>query len=174
MIRKATEQDISAVEKVYNEVLDHEEKTISYTNWKKGLYPTKAVAEKAFKEGTLFVDEDEETKEITGAVILNYEQPVEYKKLNWSIEAEGEEVLVIHTLCIRPSFARRKLGEKFVAFAEEHGRKLKCKTIRLDTYEGNIPGAALYTKTGYNYVGSTDFFFQNLIEEVLKCFDKVL
>lgn len=174
MIRKAVQEDISAVEKIYDEILDHEEKTVSYTNWKKGLYPTREVAEKAFAEGTLFVDEDEETKEITGTVILNHFQPAEYKKLKWTIDAEDDKILVIHTLCIRPSFARRKLGEKFIAFIEKYAKEIGCTTIRLDTYEGNAPGVALYTKTGYTYVGSTDFFFQNLIYEVLKCFDKVL
>lgn len=94
--------------------------------------------------------------------------------MNWSIKADGKEVLVIHTLCISPEFAGRKIGERFVAFTDKLASELKCKTIRLDTYEGNIPAASLYKKMGYKYVGSKEFNFQNVIMETLICFDKAV
>lgn len=172
MIRKATKEDIYQIEKIYDEILDYEEQNISYTNWKKGLYPTKKVAEQALKEGTLFVDDENGT--IRGCVILNHDQPAEYKKLNWSTNTSDDKVLVIHTLCIKPSFSHLGIGKEFVNFAEKYGKENGNEVIRLDTYEGNIPAVSLYTKLNFNYVGSTEFYFQNLIHEVLKCFDKIL
>ena len=171
MIRKAAAEDISFVEKIYNEITSNEE-IIKFTQWMKGLYPTVLTAQKSFEEGTLFVSEDDGV--ITGAVILNHEQPEEYKKLKWSIEAEGEKVLVIHTLCIKPSFSKMGLGQKFIIFAENYAKELGCTTIRLDTNDKNIPGANLYKKMGYNHVGNADFNFQGLKYQNLKCFDKVL
>ena len=171
MIRKAKAEDVSFVGEIYNEITDNEE-IIKFTQWMKGLYPTISTAQKSFEEGTLFVSEDDGI--ITGAVILNHEQPEEYKKLNWSIEAAGKEVLVIHTLCIRPSFSRMGLGQKFIIFAENYAKELKCTTIRFDTNDKNIPGASLYKKMGYNHVGNADFNFQGLRYQNLKCFDKVL
>lgn len=171
MIRKATAEDISFVEEIYNEITSNEE-IIKFTQWMKGLYPTVLTAQKSFEEGTLFVSEDDGV--ITGAVILNHEQPEEYKKLKWSIEAEGEKVLVIHTLCIKPSFSKLGLGQKFIIFAENYAKELGCTTIRLDTNDKNIPGANLYKKMGYNHVGNADFNFQGLKYQNLKCFDKTL
>lgn len=171
MIRKATAEDISFVEEIYNEITSNEE-IIKFTQWMKGLYPTVLTAQKSFEEGTLFVSEDDGV--ITGAVILNHEQPEEYKKLKWSIEAEGEKVLVIHTLCIKPSFSKMGLGQKFIIFAENYAKELGCTTIRLDTNDKNIPGANLYKKMGYNHVGNADFNFQGLKYQNLKCFDKIL
>lgn len=171
MIRKATAEDISFVEEIYNEITSNEE-IIKFTQWMKGLYPTVLTAQKSFEEGTLFVSEDDGV--ITGAVILNHEQPEEYKKLKWSIEAEGEKVLVIHTLCIKPSFSKMGLGQKFIIFAENYAKELGCTTIRLDTNDKNIPGANLYKKMGYNHVGNADFNFQGLKYQNLKCFDKTL
>ncbi len=171
MIRKAAAEDISFVEEIYNEITSNEE-IIKFTQWMKGLYPTVLTAQKSFEEGTLFVSEDDGV--ITGAVILNHEQPEEYKKLKWSIEAEGEKVLVIHTLCIKPSFSKMGLGQKFIIFAENYAKELGCTTIRLDTNDKNIPGANLYKKMGYNHVGNADFNFQGLKYQNLKCFDKVL
>ena len=171
MIRKAAAEDISFVEEIYNEITSNEE-IIKFTQWMKGLYPTVLTAQKSFEEGTLFVSENDGV--ITGAVILNHEQPEEYKKLKWSIEAEGEKVLVIHTLCIKPSFSKMGLGQKFIIFAENYAKELGCTTIRLDTNDKNIPGANLYKKMGYTHVGNADFNFQGLKYQNLKCFDKIL
>ena len=171
MIRKATAEDIFFVEEIYNEITSNEE-IIKFTQWMKGLYPTVLTAQKSFEEGTLFVSENDGV--ITGAVILNHEQPEEYKKLKWSIEAEGEKVLVIHTLCIKPSFSKMGLGQKFIIFAENYAKELGCTAIRLDTNDKNIPGANLYKKMGYTHVGNADFNFQGLKYQNLKCFDKVL
>lgn len=171
MIRKAAAEDISFVEEIYNEITSNEE-IIKFTQWMKGLYPTVLTAQKSFEEGALFVSENDGV--ITGAVILNHEQPEEYKKLKWSIEAEGEKVLVIHTLCIKPSFSKMGLGQKFIIFAENYAKELGCTAIRLDTNDKNIPGAKLYKKMGYTHVGNADFNFQGLKYQNLKCFDKVL
>lgn len=172
MIRKAIAADISIVEEIYHEVLDFEANHMSYTNWKKDLYPTRKTAEQALEEGTLYVGEDETG--IYGCVILNHIQPEEYGKISWSVPAEGQEVLVIHTLCIRPNCAGKGYGREFVAFSEQLGKKLGCTTMRLDTYEGNLPAASLYLKLGYQEKGSVEFHFQNVIWETLKCFDKIL
>lgn len=171
MIRKAAAEDIFFVGEIYREITENKE-TAEFTQWMKGLYPIAATAEKAFGAGTLFVDEENGT--IIGAVILNHEQPEEYKKLNWSMEAEGKEVLVVHTLCIKPSFSKMGLGQKFMNFAENYAKEIGCITIRLDTNDKNIPGAKLYKKMGYNHVGNADFNFQGLKYQNLKCFDKIL
>lgn len=173
MIRKAQQKDLHEVEAIYDDVLAHEAANGSYTNWQKGLYPTRADAEKAFSEGTLFVGEDE-TGRLYGCVILNHLQPKEYANISWRILAEGDEVLVIHTLCIRTDCSGRGYGKAFVEFSQEYARKLKCKTIRLDTYEGNLPAVQLYSYLGYGLVGTCLFHFQNVIWETLVCMDKDL
>lgn len=173
MIRKAVIDDIPFVEQVYNEALASDD-VVNFTQWIKGLYPTVKTAEKALNAGTLFVHIDKESGEITGAVILNHEQPEEYKKLDWTMEATGDEVLVVHTLCIKPSFSCKGIGQEFMGFAETYARKLGCRVIRLDTNDKNIPGAKLYKKMGYTHVGNADFNFQGLEYQNLKCFDKAL
>ncbi|MBV7271832.1 GNAT family N-acetyltransferase [Clostridiaceae bacterium UIB06] len=172
VIRKAVMADIDDVEKIYNDVLDYEANNICYTNWKKGLYPTRMDAETAINHGTLYVGV--ENNVMVGCAILNHIQLKEYSKLNWNFRANGNEVMVIHTLCIDPMFSKRGFGKKFVDFSEQTAKKLRCKTVRLDTYEGNIPAASLYCKLGYRYVGSVEVNFQNVIMETLKCFEKSL
>lgn len=171
MIRKATAADLSQIEEIYHAILDLEEKTVSYTNWKKGLYPTKEDARLALEAGTLYVGEDASGR-LYGCVNLNHIQPKEYAEIPWRYAGEGEEILVIHTLCIHPDCKGHGYGRAFVAFAEELAVSLGVKAIRLDTYEGNQPAAALYESLGYKIVGKTLFHFQNVIWETLICMDK--
>jgi len=172
MLRLAKEEDLLQVEQIYDEILDLETETISYTNWKKGLYPTINHAREALEAGTLFVGE--ENGVLYGSVILNCIQPKEYDDINWTTSAKPEEVIVIHTLCIKPGESGKGRGKLMVGFCEEYARSQKSKVIRLDTYEGNKPASDLYTKLGYTYVGSTLFHFQEVIWEKLICFEKVL
>ena len=117
MIRKATADDIQEIGKIYNEILDHEEKTVSYTNWIKGLYPTSGYAESAIGKETMFVGENENG--LYGCVVLNNIQPREYQNIAWSTEAQAQEVLVIHTLCIRPSEKGKGYARKIMDFSEK-------------------------------------------------------
>lgn len=172
MIRVATIDDILEIEKIYNEIFDYEEQTQSYTNWQKGLYPTVDYAKSAICNNTMFVGEDE--KEIYGCVVLNSIQPKEYENISWVTEAKANEILVIHTLCIRPSASGQGKAKIMVEFSENYAKERGYKVIRLDTYEGNIPARTLYPKIGYLYVGTTKFHFQNIIWENLECFEKPL
>ena len=49
MIRRGMKRDIDAVERHYEELFTFEEKRGSRTNWKRGVYPTRSVAEKAWR-----------------------------------------------------------------------------------------------------------------------------
>ncbi len=172
MIRKGTAADLDACAKIYEEHLDYEAANISYTNWQKGLYPTRATAEKALAAGTLYVDEEDGV--VVGCANLNHIQPAEYANIPWSIPAQPEQVLVIHTLVYLPTHTGGGRGRRFVAFAEDLGREQGCTVIRLDTYEHNEPAKAFYPKLGYRYAGITEFFFEQVIRENLVCYEKAL
>ena len=86
-IRKATAADLDGVEGIYNAVLDYQAEHSNYTNWAKGSYPTRADAEKALAEGTLYVQFDEGV--MVGCAIYNHEQLPEYSKIDWKYPAQG-------------------------------------------------------------------------------------
>lgn len=172
MIRIATADDIWEIENIYNEILNYEEQTVSYTNWQKGLYPTVDYAKQAIDDNTMFIGEDE--KGIYGCVVLNSIQPKEYDNISWVIKANPNEIMVIHTLCVRPSESGQGKAKIIMEFIEKYAKERGYKVIRLDTYEGNLPAGTLYPKIGYHYTGTTKVHFQNLIWENLKCFEKSL
>ena len=172
MIRKAQETDLPAVAAIYEAILDGEERGPVYTNWQRGKYPTRNTAEAALEAGTLWVGEEDGA--VYGCVNLNGEQLPEYDAIPWSIPAQPSEVGVIHTLVIRPSWSGRGKAREFVAFCEEELRRQGKKTVRLDTYEGNLPANTMYPRLGYTFAGATEFFFQGFIHEILNCYEKAL
>ena len=172
MFRLATENDLNEIEKIFDAILEKEAATVSYSNWIKGKYPTRAHAEKALQEGTLYVGEED--GRLFGCANLNHVQLEEYVKIPWEYQADGDEVFVIHMLCIHPDVAGQGKGRKFIAYAEELAREKGCRVVRIDTYEGNTPAANLYQSLGYRIAGKTLFFFQQVIWENLLCLEKRL
>lgn len=163
MIRKANKKDIERVSASYEELFAYEAEHCSHTNWISGVYPTKATAQAAFETGTLYVLE--ENGEFCGSIILNHLQPPEYQSVDWHYQAENEEVLVVHTLCIRPSKKGQGYGRQFVDFVSRHAAQTSCKVIRLDTWENNFPAIRLYTSSGFRLAGSGPMCLQGLIQE---------
>lgn len=153
MIRKAVSQDIEQIEKSYVELLLHEKEHGAYTVWELGVYPTRATAEKALAEQSLYVLEEE--GEICASIIANHVQPNEYEQIKWKYQAEAQEMLVIHLLCVRPSKAGHGYGKSLVQFVIEEAKRMKCKTVRLDTGSQNKPAVSLYTKLGFEIAGTT-------------------
>lgn len=172
MIRLAAAADLPQAAEIYEEILCREERGAAYTNWQRGIYPTIDDARRALEAGTLYVGEEEGV--LWGVVNLNTVQPPEYANIPWAIPAEGAEVGVIHTLCIRPSRAGHGLARAMAAFCEETARVQGRRVIRLDTWEGNVPANRMYPRLGYRFAGGTEFFFQGYIREILNCYEKAL
>lgn len=152
IFRKATTADIDSVEQSYVEYLEYEQIHGAWTVWKLGVYPTRQTAEESVEKGTLYVLEDED--EILASIILNHDQAKEYESVPWKCDASGDEVLVLHTLCVRPSAGGRGIGKKMVQYSIEEARRLGCKTMRLDTGAQNKPAVGLYVKMGFDVVSS--------------------
>ena len=172
MIRKATAADLPRIGEIYEAIFDEEEQGPVYTNWLRGTYPTVDSARQVLEAGTLYVGEGDGV--LWGVVNLNGVQLPEYDQIPWAIPAEREEVGVIHTLCIHPAQSGKGLAKRMVAFCEETARTQGKTVIRLDTWEGNAPTNHLYPSIGYGFAGSTEFFFQGYIREILNCYEKKL
>jgi len=172
VFRKGTEADLDGAAKVYEAVFARQAAGVDYTNWLPGVYPVRATAEKALREDSFYVGEED--GRIGAAATFNHIQLPEYDQLEWEIPAEGDEVFVIHTLCIDPAWSGRGAGAAFVTYAEEEGRRRGCRTMRFDTYEGNEPAKRLYTSLGYRTAGVVNCLFMDGRHKNLILFEKAL
>lgn len=147
IFRKASENDIEKVGKIYSDIHSCEEQGMVTIGWIRDIYPTLGTAQKAFERGDLFVAEENE--EIVGSAIINKQQVEAYKKGKWRYNAHDEEVMVLHTLVIAPKYSGKGYGKKFVDFYEQYSLSNNCKYLRMDTNLRNLTARAMYKKLGY-------------------------
>lgn len=171
-IRNAQAADLPAIETIFSEIHTAEENGLVTIGWKRGIYPTAATAELALNRGDLFVQEDD--GKIVGTGIINQQQVDVYNGANWRYAATDEEVMVLHTLVISPTAARKGYGQRFVAFYEHYAKSHGCRYLRIDTNERNANARALYKKLGYIEVDIVSCVFNGLEEVHLVLLEKQL
>lgn len=172
MIRPATVRDIDAIDAGYTELLLHEREQGTNSHWELGVYPTRATAERAVADGTMYVLERE--GEVCASMILNSYQAPEYREIPWLYPAEDAEVLVIHTLCVPPSGAGRGLGTRMVDFASGCALGRGMRVIRLDTNAQNLPAQRLYLKNGFRLAGSRRCLHEGVLDTELVYLERKL
>lgn len=153
-IEKGTAKDIDELELLYDGLNDYLEATVNYPGWIKGIYPVRDNAVKGVEEDNLFVLRT--GGKIAGSIILSHEPEKAYDQVQWGIDTEYTDILVIHTLVVHPSYMKQGVGSALLRFAEQYGIQQEMKAIRLDVSIHNAPAIAAYERHGYRYVGSVD------------------
>ena len=161
MIRKAAMADADLIEEAYNEHFQYEQDHTAFTVFKKGVYPTKADAEKAIKAGAMYVYEESES--IAGSMILDKTQPEEYSDIVWKSDFSEDQVMVIHLLMVRPGMSNRGIASSLIRFAIAIARNNHSKALRLDTGSQNIPAVSLYQKHGFEIIAKAPKKVGNVI-----------
>lgn len=172
-IRKADSEDIDAVDDIYKRIHEQEKAGEVAIGWHPEIYPVRATAEDALKEGTLFVMV--QGGKVVASAIINQKQPEAYGLPDWIYEAAENKVGVLHTLVVHPDFGHRGLGRIFVDFFEAYCKENGCEVVRLDTQEQNVRPLNFYLKVGYRLAGIYETDFQNLPKKIrLAMFEKKL
>jgi len=171
-IRKATEAEIPAVERIYDEIHTAEEAGELTVGWARGVYPTRETAQAALLRGDLFVLED--GGEICGAAIINRLQVDVYAGAPWAFAAEEGDVCVLHTLAVPPHFSGRGCGGAFLRFYEEYARRNGLHALRLDTNARNMVARAMYKRYGYREAAVVPTVFNGISGVELVLLEKAL
>lgn len=172
MIRKATKADIEQITSIYNEIHTEEEQGRANIGWIRGIYPTQITAEKALKDSELFVLESEDR--VKAAAIINQKQVPDYDKATWSEEVPDEEIMVLHTLVVSPTYSGEGNGKAFVTYYEEYAREHGCSYLRMDTNAKNKNARKMYAHLGYTEVGIVPCKFNGIQGVELVCLEKKL
>ena len=172
-IRPAVPEDLEAAAAIYEEMFDAEETAgVNMTRWKRGEYPTKTTAAEAIRDGILFVCEED--GELLASMRLNHEQPECYFTYDWQYPAAEDEILVIHTLCVRPSKEKRGVARAMAEFALDYGRSIGCKVLRFDTNAANTRAASMYAYWGIPVAAIRETLFEGCIPCHLNLYEMLL
>ena len=173
-IVRGTIDDIDELSSLYDELNDFYAKSEeNYAGWIKGIYPTREVALGGVNREDLFLIRVH--GRIAGTVILNNEEDEGHDSIKWdNPNLKKNEVMVIHTLAIHPDYFKMGIGSKLMQFAEDYGRRIGAKTIRLDTGTRNLPAIKLYEKFNYKFLGNVKLDYDIPGLEWFRCYEKVL
>ena len=170
--RKANENDIPQIAKIYDDVIDADNLPDSRIGWIKGVYPTADTARTALLRDDLFVCESD--GKIIAVAIINKIQVDVYENADWLYDAKPEEVMVLHTLVVMPSEHKKGVGATFVAYYEQMARESGCTVLRMDTNERNNRARRLYKRLGYREADTVPCVFNNIPNVMLVCLEKKL
>ncbi len=171
-ITKAQRSDIDALEILYNELNDYLETHINYPGWIKGVYPTRVQAIHFFQSNTLYVAKS--GNRLVGSIALTHEPEKAPDNGKWMIDANYEEIFVIHVFVVHPDYFGQGIGTAMIQFAEELGKEQNIKSIRLDVYENNTAAIRTYEKNGFSYIDTVDIGLGHYGLDWFKLYEKVL
>jgi GNAT superfamily N-acetyltransferase len=134
-------------------VADMNDKGIKHWN---NSFPGSEIMSKAIEAGSLYLYK--ETELAKGMVILNEEEPEEYKKIDWG--TKSEKVLYIKYLAVHPQWQGQGIARKLVAFAEEFAREHGYQVLRTDLYSGLEASGRFSEDLGFTKSGQFHSSFQ--------------
>ncbi len=169
---KATENDISAVVGIYDDILKKEQDGLGCTGWIQNVYPTKSTADNALENGELYVCRDNDT--VIAAAIINKKQGDMYAGGDWELTKNDspDKIMVLHTLVVSPKAGKKGVGRQFVEFYEKFASENGCTALRFDTNEKNTVARSFYNKIGYRETGIVPCVFNGIPNVKLVLFEK--
>jgi len=165
IIRKANKTDLKNIMKMYKScVTGMLENGIN--QWD-DTYPNTEIISEDLNVGTYYVAEIDGT--IIGGVNIDQNQDNTYLTLDW--EDKSDSFLVVHRLGVKEEFWNKKIGKYLMLFTENLVIEKGLKSIRLDTYSGNLKAMEFYRRIGYSELGTIDL---KPDKEKYYCFEKII
>lgn len=130
------------------------------------IYPDETTLTADIHSRQMFLMED--SGELVAAVVLNAEQPPEYRAVDWHLRAEP--VGVIHRLCVNAQKQGKGFGKKMLRLSEKFLRERGYRCIRLDAFPQNPAAIHLYESAGYRRTGEIVQFRKG----IFYCYEKLL
>ncbi len=150
--RRAETGDTAAAQQAYRQIIDHLAETVDFPHWHTENHPTPEEVASWVKAGEFYLALDEDGA-IAGVTALNHDAVDAYQNAAWAIEAQPEEVLVVHALGVVPEHLGKGVSRFLVDATLDVARAQDCMTVRLDTYVENIPARKLYERCGFTDLG---------------------
>lgn len=160
IIRRAAVQELDAVHKFYDDLIDEMINWEYPSGWTKGIYPSRRHIEGWLNAQTLWVADD--GGEIIGAMIADHCGFDSYENADWAFDATPEEVLIVHALGVKPSLQKKGIGGMLVEKLKDIARDEGLKAVRLDVVFGNPPADRLYMRHGFKYTGEVKMWYPEL------------
>lgn len=154
-LRKAKIEESEAILKFYQNMIDSIKGTEFKPKWGED-YPNLEFIESSIKKQELYIYTKE--KAIIACVVLNNRFDPEYENIDWMIDAEPQEIVIIHAFAVTSDFAGKGIGKEIFNKVKDNALKDNQKTIRLDIINGNVGAQKVFEKFGFEYIDTVEIF----------------
>ena len=165
IIRKANKGDLESIMKMYKSCVKGMIKN-GIDQWD-DTYPNEKIINEDLSTGTYYVAETDGT--IIGGINIDQNQDDTYLPLEWKDKSNA--FLVVHRLGVKEEFWNKKIGKDLMLFTESLVIKRGLKSIRLDTYSGNLKAMQFYIRLGYTELGTINL---KPNKDKYHCFEKIV
>ena len=172
IVRLASPEEVDAVARLYDDVTDHLEATNNYPRWKKGVYPTRDDASRAYEADELYVALRD--GRLVGTMTLSHEPPEGFSQVTWSTPTDCSPTPMVPRLAVSPHHLGGGVGLALLGHAEVVARAEGDLAIRLDTAADNEPACRLYSKAGFSFVGTVSLGCEDFGLPWFRLFEKLL
>ena len=159
LIKAASPEHFDKVMEFYYNLIDDMQDSKYHPGWEKDIYPTRQFIHDAIGHGELYTAIDDNA--IVGAMVINHDCAEEYTNVRWKINADRDQVAVIHILGVSARYQSRGIGKKMVAYAADISKEKGIKAIRLEVLASNVPALRLYASMGFLYMDTLQLFFED-------------
>ena len=132
------------------------------------LYPSLEVLKKDIDLGQIWKLTIQH--KIVGIIVLTEIEDVEYKNVQWI--SKNSRNLYIHRLAVHPNFQQRGFAQQLMDFAEHFAVENGYKSVRLDTFSGNLRNRKFYENRNYQKLEA--IYFPKQSELPFYCYELIL
>ena len=154
-LRKATIEESEEILKFYQNVINSTKGTEFKTRWSE-RYPNLEYIETGIENQEFYVYIENDG--ILACLSLNNRFEPEYENVNWMINAEPDELIIIHAFAVNSDLAGKGIGKEIFNQIKENALITNKKTIRIDIIDGNIGAKKVFEKLGFEYVDTAEIF----------------
>ena len=172
-LRLAAESEFSSIRAFYDRLIDDLAQLPHHPMWDKEGHPSDAYIRSALAGGELWVAETGAC-EVAGALILNHAANDGYKQVPWRVQAEPQQVAIVHAFGVATSHQGRGLGSAMMHHVIRLCREAGDKAIRLDLIDLNRPTEKVYFKLGFTKCAEIELYYEEVGWQLFHMFELAL
>lgn len=159
-ITEAIETDFPELRSFYDRMCDFLGEQTFLPDGNKGGFPPDAMIKAAIADGNLFAGREDDI--IVAAYIMSHDCDTAYDKVQWNVQADKAQVVILHALRVLPEYGGRGYSRQLVTHAIDTAKKHGMKAIRLDCIVGDDIPQKMYQSFGFRLVDTVSITYVDI------------
>lgn len=171
-IRKARNDDYSAVRGLYYAITDGMLASGISNSWKHDIYPSDEFIKSAIASDMLYIGYENSIP--ASVMVINREYNEGYENVVWPSGIPMSDAVMIHALGVLPEFSGRGIAGTMTRYAISEARMMGARVLRLDVIEDNKTAEHVYVSAGFVFAGAVSMFYEDTGWTPFRLFEYVL